>query len=99
MNSRPGIQEYYATLVRLVANQMVDPHRYFEQKLVGEMRASRDAAARDALLSQLLQWLDDGLLTEAQRERVDAQLSQAGMPDTRAVAQLPHALRNVDAGQ
>jgi len=74
MTTRPGVEDYYAALVRLIANQMVDPHRYFEQKLIGQMQDERDAVAQNARLSQVLQWLDDGLLTPAQRERVDAQL-------------------------
>ena len=98
MASQSGIEQYYAMLVRLVANQMVDPHRYFEQKLVGEMQAEEEAAARRARLLQLLEWLDDGLLTPAQREQVAARLVEAGLPSTLVVGRSSEELGRLDAG-
>jgi len=99
MTTRPGVEDYYAALVRLIANQMVDPHRYFEQKLIGQMQDERDAVAQNARLSQVLQWLDDGLLTPAQRERVDAQLLESGLPSTRVVGRSSDALQSPDTSQ
>lgn len=99
MTPRPGIEDYYATLVRLIASQMVDPHRAFEQKLVGEMQAAADTGERGALLLRLLRWLDDGLLTPAQLERVDARLDTAGLPKTGQLLRSSEALLRLDAGR
>jgi hypothetical protein len=98
MTSRLAIEEYYATLVQLVASQMVDPHRYFEQKLTGEMRVAQSEDARRRLLAQLLAWLDEGLLTPAQRERVDARLLESGLPSTCAAGLAADALQVRDDG-
>jgi hypothetical protein len=98
MIPRLDIEEYYATLVQLVASQMVDPHRYFEQKLIGEMRAAQSEDARRRLLARLLAWLDDGLLTPAQRERVDARLLEADLPGTCAASRAADALQVRDNG-
>ena len=77
---------------------MVDPHRYFEQKLTGELRAAQTEAEEDACLATLLGWLDDGLLEPSQRSRLEAELAGLGLPGTTLAAGRPDVLRILLSG-
>ena len=77
------LKGYCEKLIRFIATQMLDPHRYFEQKLLGELGLAASPAARAALLSRLVGWIDSGeLLTAAQRRQLDAELAGHGWPST-----------------
>lgn len=81
---------YCEALIRFVASQMLDPHRYFEQKLLGQLALSPNDAARAELLQQLVAWLAaDQLLTAPQRGRLDAELATRYWPSTVLVEQDP----------
>lgn len=77
------VTEYCETLIRFIASQMLDPHRYFEQKLLGQLALSDTELARAGLLQQLVGWLAaDQLLTARQREQLDAELATRHWPST-----------------
>lgn len=74
---------YCEALVRFIAVQMLDPHRYFEQKLLGELAQCANDEARATLLARLVQWLGtERLLTDAQRDQLDCRLAREGWPST-----------------
>ena len=69
---------YCEALIRGIAELMLDPHRYFEQRLLGELATTTD---REALRRQLLGWAtEEALLTPTQRESLAAGLAAAGLP-------------------
>lgn len=85
-----ALSAYCEALVRFIAAQMLDPHRYFEQKLLGQLAQCTDHAARSTLLRSLIQWLgDDGLLTHEQRGQLEQLLAAKGWPSTSLVEQDP----------
>ena len=84
--SRTGtdsVAAYCEVVIRFIAGQMLDPHRYFEQKLLGQLALCRTDLARARLLHQLVEWIaQDGLLTAMQREQLDAGLAARQWPST-----------------
>jgi hypothetical protein len=77
-------------MIRFVASQMLDPHRYFEQKLLGQLALSDTRAARAELLQRLVGWLAaDELLTAVQRAQLDAGLAARHWPSTELAEQDP----------
>ena len=84
---------YYEKLVRFVANTMVDPHRYFEQKLVGELLAAADIAAENEQLEVLLGWIDNGLVSIDQCAQLRQQLADADLPGMDLARAQPALLR------
>lgn len=81
---------YCETMIRFVASQMLDPHRYFEQKLLGQLALSDTRAARAELLQRLVGWLAaDELLTAVQRAQLDAGLAARHWPSTELAEQDP----------
>lgn len=74
---------------------MLDPHRYFEQKLLGQLGLADTHEARLELLRQLVGWLaKDQLLTPRQRDALDGALEARGWPSTALAEQDPdHAGR------
>ncbi len=92
-SDRQPFQLYYEKLVRFVANTMVDPHRYFEQKLVGELLAAADIAAENEQLELLLGWIDDGLVSNSQRAQLRQQLAADDLPSMDLARSQPALLR------
>ncbi len=84
---------YYEKLVRFVANTMVDPHRYFEQKLVGEMLAAANIAAENEQLELLLGWIDNGLVSIDQRAQLRQLLADSDLPGIDLARDQPALLR------
>ena len=87
------------SVIRFIAAQMLDPHRNFEQKLLGQLELADGDADREHLFRQLAGWLStDALLNAAQRQALDGLLQSRGWPDTRLAEQDPvrtlHLLRN-----
>lgn len=84
------VTDYCDALIRFVASQLLDPHRYFEQKLLGQLALSANDTARADLLRQLVGWLAaDELLTAPQRARLDAELARRHWPSTGLVERDP----------
>jgi hypothetical protein len=81
---------YVDLVVRFVARQLLDPHRYFEQKLLGQLAECADDTARVALLGRISGWLDtESLLTPGQRKQLDARLAARCWPSTELAARDP----------
>ena len=84
------VAAYCEALIRFIATQLLDPHRYFEQKLLGQLALSDTGAARAELLRRLVHWVTaDELLTVPQRERFDAGLARRRWPSTKLVEREP----------
>lgn len=83
--------EYCEHLIRFIGNAMLDPHRYFEQKMLGELALSDDEAQRRELLQRLVSWIETGILDPAQRARLDGQLASADLPTTLLAVTCPDA--------
>lgn len=90
--------EYCELIIRFIADQMLDPHRYFEQKLVGELRGVGDDRALTELISRLVGWVRGGLLEPAQRRRLDEHLAARGGPTASLWAGEPELARLLLAG-
>ncbi len=98
MNEHKKDQEfydYYEYLVRYIANRMMDPHRYFEQKLMGEMRLSSAIAEENALLATVLKWLEGDLLSEQQVAVLGNSLLTNALPSLDFARTYPDALRQL----
>ena len=81
---------YIDLVVRFVAGQLLDPHRYFEQKLLGQLAQCADDDARVALLGRVNGWLDtENLLTPGQRKQLDSRLAARCWPSTELAARDP----------
>ncbi len=96
--------EYCERVIRFVAAQMLDPHRYFEQKLLGQLSLSDSGPARARLLQQLVTWIAaDELLTAAQRKQLDTELAARHWPTTTLAERNPALalllLRDLDTAE
>lgn len=87
--SEDAVEVYAAALIRGIAAQMVDPHRYFEQRLLGELAQLQTTPDRVEFLRRLLQWLESGLLTEQQQAGVDVRLAAMDLPGAARVMGQP----------
>ena len=71
---------YCDLIIRFIADQMLDPHRYFEQKLIGQLRAVTTSSELDELITMLIGWVYGDLLEPRQRQRLDDHLARHGGP-------------------
>ena len=93
MVTEDKLPAYCEALIRFIASCMLDPHRYFEQKLLGELETADGPTARLALLERLLEWLSDGeLLDPDQVQVLDRQLAGQQLPTTALGQQDPELL-------
>jgi hypothetical protein len=84
------LTDYCEHVIRFIAAQMLDPHRHFEQGLLGQLALAGTPDQRLGLLRQLLDWLgSDQLLAVGQRERLDAELAARQWPGTGFARQHP----------
>lgn len=91
VSAEDSLSAWCEAVIRFIAAQMLDPHRHFEQKLLGQLARAQSRTARLQLLSQLTGWLaQDRLLTAAQRDTLDTMLTARGWPGTRLAEQDPH---------
>ena len=87
-----ALTAYAEALIRGIASRMLDPHRYFEQRLLGELHQLPDEAAVQQFLDRLLDWLADGLLDAGQLQRLDAELNAQWLPSSRLAGAGPEIL-------
>ena len=83
-----ALTDYCELLIRHIASRMLDPHRYFEQKLLGQLALAEAPSAQLEIFKRLLAWTRPGkLLDAAQAEELDALLAERALPS----ATLAHA--------
>jgi len=87
-SSDPDVIRRFATfLVRFVANTAVDPHRYFEQRYLGEIRNARNNAELTRVVRGLIDWVMNGGLDQSGCNALDAQLHDEGLPTLQRMQQ------------
>lgn len=81
MKAEDLLPRYCEFLIRFIAARMLDPHRHFEQQLLGELSLANNPAERERLFRRLASWTaPDRLLDQAQAGRLDSSLADAGLP-------------------
>ncbi|MEE4186050.1 MAG: hypothetical protein V2J12_09810 [Gammaproteobacteria bacterium] len=75
-----SLRDFGLTFARLIAALAVDPHGYFEKKYIARIEGSQSDYEIGGVLAQLVQWAVSSAVTDAQRERLDHDLSAQGLP-------------------
>jgi hypothetical protein len=76
------LQELSVAFARMIANLAVDPHGYFEKKYAARIEGAQSEQEIRVVLTQLVQWATSSALEKAQREKLDNELDDRGMPTT-----------------
>ena len=74
------LRDFGLTFARLIAGMAVDPHGYFEKKYVARIERASSEQEINGVLTQLVQWATSSSLSDAERTRLDTQLSAQGLP-------------------
>ena len=77
------LQEFAITFARMIASLAVDPHGYFEKKYAARIERSESEQEIRGVLTQLVQWATSSALEDPQREKLDSELHDRGMPTTK----------------
>jgi len=80
-----SLRDFGLTFARLIAGSAVDPHGYFEKKYTARIEQARTDGEIIGLLAQLVQWATSSAFGDAERQRLDKELTEQGLP---AVAEL-----------
>jgi hypothetical protein len=64
----------------MIAGLEMDPHGYFEKKYAARIERSESEQEVRGVLAQLVQWAVSSAVTDSQREILDKQLGDRGMP-------------------
>ncbi len=76
----PELQDFAITFAQLIAGLEMDPHGYFEKKYAARIERSESELEVRGVLAQLVQWAISSAVTNSQRETLDKQLGDRGMP-------------------
>jgi hypothetical protein len=79
-NSQEDLRGLGLVLARLIAGLAVDPHGYFEKKYTARIESADSDVEISHVLAQLLQWAGSPEITEIEREKLDRELSDRGLP-------------------
>jgi hypothetical protein len=79
-NSKSDIREIGLVLARSIAGLAVDPHGYFEKKYIARIEHAHSDQEVRGVLAQLVQWATSGSVSDAERQTLDRELGQRGMP-------------------
>jgi hypothetical protein len=74
------LRDFAITFAQLIAGLEMDPHGYFEKKYAARIERSESEQEVRGVLAQLVQWAVSSAVTDAQREILDKQLGDRGMP-------------------
>jgi hypothetical protein len=74
------LRDFGLAFARLIAALAVDPHGYFEMKYAARIEKAHSAAEISEVVVQLLQWVTSSEVTDTERKRIDAKLSEQGLP-------------------
>ena len=75
-----SLREFGLTFARLVAAMAVDPHGYFEKKYVARIEQASTDNEINGVLTQLVQWAASSSVSDAERTRLDNELTAQGLP-------------------
>ena len=75
------LQDFAVTFARLIAGIAVDPHGYFELKYTARIERAESAEEINGVLAQLVQWVASSAVSDSERDRIDRELGERGMPD------------------
>jgi len=75
-----SLREFGLTFARLIAGMAVDPHGYFEKKYVARIERASSDHEINGVLTQLVQWTTSSAVSDAERSRLDKELSAQGLP-------------------
>jgi hypothetical protein len=75
------LSELAITFSQLIAGLAVDPHGYFEKKYAARIEQSQSEQEVRGVLVQLLQWAVSSAVTDSERETLDRELAERGMPN------------------
>jgi hypothetical protein len=81
-NGKNELQEFAVTFARMIASLAVDPHGYFEKKYAARIEGAQSEQEIHSILTQLVQWATSSALETAEREKLDNELDNRGMPTT-----------------
>lgn len=74
------LQAFAITFAQMIAGLAVDPHGGFEKQYTARIERSESEQDVREVLAQLVQWAVGSAVTDPQRERLDRQLVDRGMP-------------------
>ena len=74
------LRDFGLLFARLIAAMAVDPHGYFEKKYTARIEQARTDNEINGVLVQLVQWAASSALTDAERQRLDNELTEQGLP-------------------
>lgn len=75
-----SLRDFGLVFARLIAGLAVDPHGYFEKKYTARIEQAHTDLEINGVLAQLVQWATSSALSDAERQRLDNELTQQGLP-------------------
>ena len=75
-----GLQKSAVTFARLFAGLAMDPHGYFEKKYTARIENATSESEIRGVLTQLLQWAISSDIAASERERLEHELDDHGLP-------------------
>ena len=82
------VREFGLTFARLIANLAVDPHGYFEKQYAARIENARAVEEISGVVAHLVRWVESPVLNEKERERLNHELDQRGMPSIEDIRQM-----------
>ena len=79
------LQKFAVTFAQLIAGLAVDPHGYFEKKYTARIERAESTEEINGVLTQLVQWVASSALSDSERDHIDRQLNERGMPTIAAL--------------
>ena len=73
-------RDFAITFAQLIAGLAMDPHGYFEKKYTARLERSESEQEIRGVLTQLVQWATSSAISDAQRDRLNHELGDRGMP-------------------
>ena len=75
-----GLQKSAVTFAQLFAKLAMDPHGYFEKKYTARIENATSENEIRSVLTQLLQWAVSSEIAASERERLESELEDHGLP-------------------
>ncbi len=74
------LKDYCLRVIRFVSRSALDPHLYFERKLIGDVSVAESIEQLLDILTGLLDWIDETTTDVSHFSGFDKELSRAGLP-------------------
>ena len=79
------LQDFGVTFARMIAGLAVDPHGYFELKYTARIERAESTEEINGVLAQLVQWVASSAVSDSDRDRINRQLDERGLPNITAL--------------